>query len=118
MRILVFLTTDETRTIIYAKNRQELRGAIVEAINRNSNNSNLDERRSFLLQHIGTLDHTATKRCQNEIIKIVEENKLSYKHLYNLYVNYFKQRSEQKKVNNNNIIELFWVRIRNFIKNH
>ena len=112
------LSNDETGTIIYAKNKQELRFAIIEAINRNANNLYLDERNAFLLQHIGYLDHTATKKCQNEIIKIVEENKISYNQLHNLYVNSFRTKFENEKVFDNNIFDRLWVKIRNFRKIH
>jgi SAM-dependent methyltransferase len=111
------LSSDKTGTIIYAKNRQELRGAIIEAINRKNKNSNLDRRNSFLLNHIGTINHDATIRCQNEIIKIVEQNKLTYKHLNNLYIDSLRRRFEDEKRLDNNIIKKrLWVKIINLIK--
>lgn len=85
------LSKDETGTIIYAKNRQELNDAILEAIARKNQNSFSDKRNSFLLNHIGTIDHDATQRCQNEIRNIVEQNNLSYMHLINRYIDSLKK---------------------------
>jgi CDP-glycerol glycerophosphotransferase (TagB/SpsB family) len=111
------LSNDETGTIIYARNQQELRGAIIESLNRKKTSSILDRRNSFLVDHIGSLDHSATKRCQNEIIKIVEQNKLSYKYLYNLYIDALRKRFEDEKRLDNSIIKKrLWVKFIDLFK--
>ena len=112
------LCNDETGTIIYAKNRMELKNAIIEAINRKNMTTLKVRRDSFLLAHIGTIQHEATKRCQNEIIKIIDQNRLSYKHLYNLYIESLRIRSENEKALNYQvgIKKRLWMKIRDLLR--
>jgi hypothetical protein len=114
------LSSDETGTIIYAKNQQELKGAIIEAINRQDNTSINDRRKSFLLDHIGTNNHDATELCQNEIENIVEQNRLSYKHLYNLYIDTLRMGSESKKAldDKKNIKKRLLMKINDIVRNY